>query len=90
MMEWFESYLTGRSQYVIYDGIKSETRSVEYCVPRGSILGSTRFMFSMNDICNVSDLMFAIMNADDTVFFNKRHRSAQTYKAIKYCIGLSL
>ena len=61
LLKWFESYLTDRSQYVIYDGVKSETRSIECGVPQGSILGPLHFIISMNDICNISDLMFAIM-----------------------------
>ena len=68
LLKWFESYLTDRSQYVIYDGVKSEIRPIECGVPQGSILGPLLFIFSMNDICNVSDLMFAIMYADDTCF----------------------
>ena len=68
LLKWFESYLTDRSQYVIYDGVESEIRSVECGVPQGSILGPLLFIISMNDICNVSDLMFVIMYADDTCF----------------------
>ena len=70
---WFESYLTDRSQYVIYDGVRSEIKVVECGVPQGSILGPLLFIISMNDICNKSDLMFAIMYADDTCFFNQWH-----------------
>ena len=29
MLKWFESYLTGRSQYVIFDGKVSETRDIK-------------------------------------------------------------
>ena len=68
LLKWFESYLTDRSQYVIYDGVKSEISLVQCGVPQGSILGPLLFIISMNDICNVSDLMFAIMYADDTCF----------------------
>ena len=39
LLKWFESYLTDRSQYVIYDGVKSETSVVQCGVPQGSILG---------------------------------------------------
>ena len=70
-MKWFESYLTDRSQYVIYDGVRSEIKVVECGVPHGSILGPILFIISMNDICNISDLMFAIVYADDTCFFNQ-------------------
>ena len=66
--KWFESYLTDRSQYVIYDGVESEIRPVECGIPQGSILGPLFFIISMNNICNVSDLMFAIMYADETCF----------------------
>ena len=68
MLKWFESYLTDRSQYVIYDGVRSEVKVVECGVPQGSILGPLLFIISMNDICNLSDLMFAILDADDTCF----------------------
>ena len=37
--EWFESYLTHRSQYVTYDGIHSNTSFRKCGVPQGSILG---------------------------------------------------
>ena len=66
LLKWFEDYLTGRTQYVIYDGIKSEVKEVKCGVPQGSILGPLLFIITMNDICNVSDLLFAIMYADDT------------------------
>ena len=67
------SDLTDRSQYVIYDGVRSETKVVECDVPQGSILDPLLFIISMNDICNILDLMFAIMYmyADDTCFFNQ-------------------
>ena len=66
LLNWCEDYLTGRSQYVIYDGIKSEVNEVKCGVSQGSILGPLLFIITMNDICNVSDLLFAIMYADDT------------------------
>ena len=68
LLKWFESYLTDKSQYVIYDGVRSETKVVECGIPQGSILGPFLFITSMNDICNISALMFAIMYADDTCF----------------------
>ena len=70
LLKRFESYLTHRSQYVIYDGVRSETKVVE-CgvpVPQGSNLGPILFIIFMNDICNISDLKFSIMYADDTCF----------------------
>ena len=66
MFKWIESYLTGRSQYVIFDGKVSETRSIKCGVPQGSILGPLLFILSVNDICNVSPILFKILFADDT------------------------
>ena len=66
MFKWIESYLTGRSQYVIFDGKVSETRSIKCGVPQGSILGPLLFILSVNDICNVSPILFKILYADDT------------------------
>ena len=39
MLRWFESYLTNRTQYVVFDGEKSDTNSIKCGVPQGSILG---------------------------------------------------
>ena len=66
MFKWIESYLTGRSQYVIFDGKVSESRSIECGVPQGSILGPLLFISSVNDICNVSPILFKILCADVT------------------------
>ena len=48
----FESYLSGKTQYVVFDGIQSETHRVDCRVPQGSILGPLLFILNMNDICN--------------------------------------
>ena len=48
------------------DNIQSETRSIKCGVPQGSILGPLLLIIYMNDICNVSELLYTIMYADDT------------------------
>ena len=53
-------------QYVIYDGVKSDTLPIKCGVPQGSILGPLLFICSMNDIGNISDFSYTILYADDT------------------------
>ena len=68
ILKWFESYLTDRSQYVTYDGIKSNTSFLNCGVPQGSMLGSLLFIIFINDIFNVSELLFTVLYADDACF----------------------
>ena len=37
VLSWFQSYLTGRSQYVSVDGHVSTTLPITYGVPQGSV-----------------------------------------------------
>ena len=59
-------YLTGRTQYVIYDGVKSDTLPIKCGIPQGSILGPLLFICSLNDIGNISDFLYTILYADDS------------------------
>ena len=66
MLKWMESYLTDRSQYVVFDSKVSETHGIKCGVSQGSILGPLLFIISVNNICNVSPMLFKILYADDT------------------------
>ena len=61
-----KSYLTDRTQYVIYDGMQSTTLPLSCGVPQGSILRPLLFIITMNDIGNVSEFLYTILYADDT------------------------
>ena len=66
ILKWFESYLTARSQYVVFDGKAFETHDVKCGVPQGSILEPLVFILSVNDICNICPLLLKILYANDT------------------------
>ena len=73
-IKWFESYLCDRSQYVVYNNQQSMTHPIKCGVPQGSILGPLLLMIYVNDIGNISNLLFNIMYADDTsVLLSGKH-----------------
>ena len=53
-----KSYLTGKTQYVMYDGMSSAT------LP--SKCGTLLFICTVNDIENISDFLYTILYTDDT------------------------
>lgn len=75
-LNWFASYLAGRSQYVQIDNTRSSTLQVSCGVPQGSILGPLLFLVYINDLIHVSKVAEIIMFADDTtLFFNCAEQS---------------
>ena len=71
ILNWFISYLDDRSQYVAFDETHSSTQSIKSGIPRGSILGPLLLIIYINDICNVSEMLFYILYADDTTVIIK-------------------
>ena len=67
-VQWFNSYLSNRYQYVNYNNTSSDMKLITCGVPQGSILGSLLFLLYINDIASVSNI-FSILFADDTTLF---------------------
>ena len=93
-LNWFKSYLTGRKQYVEYNGVTSSMRGLEMGVPQGSILGPLLFIIYMNDINTVSNKLDFILYADDTTLLGPlcsfTHHSNDDIGSVSNMINLEL
>ena len=69
VLKWFESYLTNRSQFVLFNGNKSDIRDVTCGVPQGSILGPLLFILYINDFAKVSDKLFYVLLQMTLMYF---------------------
>ena len=57
-LNWLQSYMTKRTQYVQYNDTSSSIREIEIVVPQGSILGSLLFIIYLNDIHTASQKVY--------------------------------
>ena len=68
VLDWFVSYLSDRSQSVIFDGVVSASRTFVYGVPQGSVLGAVLFTFYSQLLSDVISVHICDYHkyADDT------------------------
>lgn len=69
-LNWIESYLTNRKQYVQLGQHRSKCGSIVCGVPQGSVLGPKQFLLYINDLYLVSEKLKFILFADDTTILS--------------------
>ena len=69
LLSWMGSYLINRNQFVQVNEEKSNTSSIKFGVPQGSILGPKLFSLYVNDFPEFVTSGELYMFADDTTIF---------------------
>ena len=67
-LEWFRSYLSGRTQSVVINGIHSQEKMLDHGVPQGSVLGArlyTLYIRPLSHILSPSSMQIAINRLED-------------------------
>ena len=67
---WFGSYLSGRTQCVEVDGVRSGFRGVTCGVPQGSILGPLLFLIYVNDMHRSVNCQLSLYADDSALVFS--------------------
>jgi hypothetical protein len=78
-LQWFRSYLSGRTQRVYINGTTSESHPLKYGVPQGSVLGPKCFRIytlPVGDIARLHGLNYQIY-VDDNLYITFKPPSKQ-------------
>ena len=68
-VQWFNAYLSDRTQSIKVDNVLSDPLPIQYGVPQGSILGPLLFIIYINNISSVVNYCRVQLYADDTLLY---------------------
>ena len=93
VLEWFRSYLTNRSQRVVFGKGQSKSFQLPYGEPQGSCLGPLLFTVYSSKLFDIIKKYLPTVHAfaDDTQLYlsfqpNSRASEAETIEAMELCI----
>ena len=87
VLDWVDSYLYGRSQTTVVNGIKSAPGKLECGVPQGSILGPLFFILYVNKLPNILSNSSVYLYADDTAIAVKGRSNEQIMECLTSELG---
>ena len=86
-LAWFKSYLTGRSQRVLIDDVRSDKKQLRQGVPQGSVLGArlyTLYVRPLSDVIQRHSVLYHTY-ADDTQIYVKFNKNCLTSMQMALC-----
>ena len=90
-LQWFTSYLLGRTQHIRYAGRCSDESLVKYGVPQGSVLGPILFILYTADLVPLIERhgLAPHLYADDTQVVGSCHPSdpLSLYRRMEVCLA---
>ena len=72
---WISLFLKSRDQFVVVDGGRSSTTSVDSGVPQGTVLGPLLFLLHINDLPSIVGSQVRLF-ADDCLMYRPVHSRA--------------
>jgi len=91
-LDWFRSYLTGRTQSSVLGDTTTEAHTVDCSVPQGSVLGPLSFVVYTDDISDVVERQHSVslhQYADDKQLFASARidRTADLRRQLGDCVA---
>ena len=87
-LSWFDSYLTGRQQFVKYCGTESGTVPNPHGVPQGSIMGPTLYLIYQNDLFTHLPASSATGYADDVTISASGGTASEAMATLQHLVEI--